>query len=132
VRTHIGCPYCGGQAKRAYRRTLYPHRPDLAGRVFFRCAPCDAYVGCRPGTDEPLGTPAGPGLRRLRGLAHAAFDPLWLRGGMSRSEAYLWLSERMGLSLASAHIGMFNEDQCRQAVAHVARLLKERADEKRS
>lgn len=68
------CPYCKENAQQVQGDALYPHRPDLKQKTFYWCKPCDAYVGCHPGTTDPLGTLANKNLRFQRGLAHCAFD----------------------------------------------------------
>lgn len=100
-------------------REVYPHRPDLFALNFYRCAPCDAYVGTHKGTKTPLGTPANAPLRAARSRAHAAFDPIWREGKMSRTRAYAWLSRQLGLPPAETHIGMFSAEQCAAVVAAV-------------
>jgi hypothetical protein len=111
------CPYCDRAAKVVTGNVIYPHRIDLRGRLFYLCAPCDAYVGTHRGTKKPLGRLANKSLRGLRGQVHAAFDPLWRSQQMTRTQAYEWLSSAMGISPANCHVGMFDEDQCRAALA---------------
>jgi len=55
-------------------------------------------------------------------VAHAAFDPLWKSGRMSRNEAYRRLAIAMGLHQDKCHIGMFDEQQCR-VVQSIAKNL---------
>lgn len=68
----------------------------------------------------PLGRMANASLRRLKQKAHAAFDPLWRSGDMTRAEAYSWLARHLGVSENNCHIGMMDEDGCR-AVVHILR-----------
>ncbi|WP_028492623.1 zinc-finger-containing protein [Thioalkalivibrio sp. ALE19] len=110
------CPYCGERSERVTGAEVYPHRPDLAGKAFYQCAPCDARVGCHPGTNKPLGRLANAALRRAKSRAHKAFDGLWRDGSMTRSEAYAWLAEQMDLPVKRCHIGQFDEAQCEQVV----------------
>lgn len=112
----VGCGECGKPAGLVDGRTVYPHRPDLAHKRFWRCCVCGAYVGCHPGTSHPLGTPCGPETRRARNAAHAAFDPLWRRKMTqdgapqheARNAAYSWLAGELGLEIEKTHIGMFD------------------------
>ncbi len=64
--------------------------------------------------------PAGSELASLRMQAHLALDVHWQfeanRGG-ARAGAYAWLAEQMGLPFEHCHMGMFDEEQCRQAIA---------------
>ena len=125
------CDYCGEPAELVSGWAVYPHRPDLAEKLFWQCAPCGAYVGCHePGATYyengrrktyadgvPLGRLANAELRKAKKRAHAAFDPTWKAARMSRREAYAWLSAKMNIPIAACHIGMFTPDQCRQVVS---------------
>ena len=63
------------------------------------------------------GNPADDETRQARIDAHAAFDPLWQGGGMSKGHAYRDLSEYMGLPQRKTHIGCFDIEQCRLVLA---------------
>ncbi len=120
----IPCDYCGGIAELVTGRAVYPLRSDLWNKMFYRCAPCDAWVGCHPGTVRPLGRLANAELRRWKGLAHAIFDPLWrrkmqkekCRKADARGKAYQWLAAQMEIEPELCHIGMFDVEKCRQVV----------------
>lgn len=109
------CIECGGLASLVDGKAIYPHRPDLYAKSFYRCE-CGAYCGCHPKTIKPLGYPCGPTTRKARSAAHAAFDPLWRKGTMNRRDAYLWLAKHMNIPAASCHIGMMTEDQAKKVV----------------
>lgn len=111
------CPYCGKMSVQTSGREIYPHRPDLYSKVFYQCAPCDAYVGCHPGTDRPMGRLANAELRRAKLAAHAAFDPIWKGGRRNRRSAYKWLAGKLGISPDECHIGMFDVERCRKVIA---------------
>jgi hypothetical protein len=113
------CPYCNKQSEQVTGYEIYPHRPDLCFQTFYRCSPCNAYVGCHPQTNKPLGTLANAELRALRSQVHAAFDPIWKKHTMKRTEAYLWLAETLKISFKECHIGMFNKDLCERALTHL-------------
>lgn len=70
------CPYCGQESMQGTGVDVYPHRPDLQHLVFYSCAPCQARVGCHPGTTRPLGNLANAELRAARIEAHTQFDKL--------------------------------------------------------
>ena len=112
----MDCPYCSQPAKLVTGQDIYPHRRDLWAKKFWQCAPCDAYVGCHQGGEIPLGRLANAELRAAKMRAHAAFDPLWKEGTMSRTEAYAWLSRTLGIPGKECHIGMFDVDRCRKVV----------------
>jgi hypothetical protein len=73
---------------------------------------CDSYVRCHEGSQQAMGTLAGPRLRKLRGLAHEAVDPLWQEGGrvVDRGMFYRIAGEVMGI--ADLHIGNLDEEGC--------------------
>lgn len=110
------CSDCGRYAGLVTGEVVYPHRADLHHKAFWRCCACGAYVGCHPGTHQPLGTPAGPETRMARNNAHAALDPLWrrkmARDGVPKHEArgaaYQWLAEQLQIDPKACHIGMMD------------------------
>lgn len=117
------CAECGRTASLVDGSAIYPHRPDLHAKHFWRCE-CGAYCGCHGLSRAPLGSPAGPDLRKARNAAHRAFDRLWrlkaARTGCSKGAArragYAWLSREMGIAAELTHIGMFDADQCARVV----------------
>jgi len=124
----VKCPYCHRDAVLVQGAVIYPRRQDLYHRNFWHCPPCDAYVGThrrnkRHGLTgiEPLGRLANAELRKAKIAAHAAFDPLWASGRMTRKAAYAWLANMLGIPVANCHIGMFDVDGCQAVVAAVGR-----------
>lgn len=117
------CPYCGKDSEHVDGTAIYPHRPDLAVKKFWRCQPCDAYVGCHLGTPEPLGSLANAELRKARSEAHSAFDALWVFNDspLTRKEAYVWLAAELGIEAAACHIAMFDLETCQKVLAVVRR-----------
>ena len=122
----VKCDYCHGEAKLVTGKVIYPHRPDLFGKMFWQCEKCDAYVGCHPRNQNskdkrngtvPLGRLANAELRAAKQKAHAAFDPMWKTGKVKRASAYKWLAEAMGISPDNCHIGMMDVDSCAAVVA---------------
>ena len=109
------CVECADTGKLVTGREIYPHRPDLYAKSFYRCD-CGAYCGCHPGSIVPLGYPCGPATRKARSLAHAVFDPLWKQGEMSRPSAYAWLAKETGIPAENCHIGMMTADQAQKVV----------------
>jgi hypothetical protein len=118
------CAECSSMAEQVDSAVIYPHRPDLHGKPMFRCA-CGAYVGAHPGTDVPLGYPAGPETRQLRSKVHRLLDPLWeakmqrdkVSKGKARDAAYGWLAGQLGIPRDDCHVSHFNADRCRAAIA---------------
>ena len=77
---------------------------------------CDSYVRVHPGTTIPVGTIADRKLRTMRRDAHKYFNQIYYRGIMSKQEAYRWLSDILGLPMASTHIGMMGENYCQLVI----------------
>ena len=123
------CAYCGNPAKLVSGDIIYPHRPDLHDKKMWHCAPCKAWVGCHPGTTEPMGRLANAELRAAKMEAHSAFDPIWQERWKTKSAAdptykkhharggrYKALALAMGIPKQDCHIGMFDVAQCRRVV----------------
>jgi len=135
---------------------IYPHRPDLASKRYWRCVQCaNSYVGCHQGGDgeDALGRPAGPETRRARNLLHGLLDPLWRDapdfdgyGGQgkryhirqkARVRVYAWLQYRLGIPAAECHISHFDLTRCRlawralngQAYGNIRRWYKDEGGE---
>ena len=107
----MNCPYCNKEA-------LYLTSEQFYGRDFgtnlYVCFDCDARVGTHERTKKPLGTMATKELRELRKQCHSLFDKMWKSGKLTRKQAYKWLQESMEISKSKAHIGMFDEEQCKK------------------
>ena len=114
------CPNCGGSVEIVDNARIY-------GRQYgewpwaLRCSGGESYVGLHPFTAIPLGTLADAATREARKQAKAAFNPLWQEGGMSRTQAYTWLADRLGLpDIGACHIGWFDIAQCRKVIEVVS------------
>lgn len=105
------CPYCNNKAEFLSSEEFYGQ--DY-GTNLYVCRPCDSRVGTHGKGRTPLGTMVNHKLRVLRKVCHRRFDKLWKSGKMSRSQAYNLLSQLMDLPLKEAHIGIFNEEQCKR------------------
>lgn len=95
-------------------------RDDLRNKMFWVCTKCGDRVGCHPGTNDPLGYLADAPTRAMRSRLHAAFDPIWRNGAMSRGDAYQWLARATGIEVSVCHFGMMGLDQlqlCHDAIA---------------
>lgn len=126
------CRYCQEEAPLLrFGDAGYPYQRDYGPT--FVCAPCAAWVGCHPGTENALGGLANAELREAKQAAHAAFDPLWRRKiakedcsqSHARRAGYKWLSETTGIPFKKCHIGMMNLEECRKVV-EVCTNLKQR------
>ena len=120
------CPYCGVPSEPTTGDRVYPHSPALKDKVFWVCRGCDAWVGTHERTGKPLGTLANQELRLLRRQAHSAFDPLWKTGKRSRSQAYRWLSGKLGIPFDQTHIAMFDGELCRKTIEAAEKFCGER------
>lgn len=114
------CPYCWGWSVCADSAEIYNGRSY--GWIWL-CRPCRAYVGCHKGTKEALGRLADAHLREKKKAFHAELDPLWKSGRFGRSWLYEWLAKEMGMSKDRCHGGMFNTEQCDNAI-EILRILK--------
>ena len=119
------CPYCGAPAQLVDSRVIYGRS---YGAIWLcRCVDGFAYVGCHPNTTTPLGTLADRATRAWRSRAHRAFDPLWRNGAMSRTAAYRWLADMLGITGEACHIARADIEMCRRIVG-VCRAAKPRPD----
>ena len=114
------CPYCGGRVKLVSASVIYhSNKYKGDGSKVWVCEnypKCDAYVGCHPNTEIPLGRLANSKLRTLKVEAHRQFDPIWKCGLMTRKEAYQWLAEMLNISEQECHIGKFSPDMCNKVI----------------
>lgn len=116
---NIKCPYCGSRAFLRPASFVYGQRAKDPDAPLYVCAHypvCNAYVAAHRKTRLPMGTLAGPELRRKRIEAHNAFERLWKNGLMSRKQAYFWLQAKLGLPEKEAHIGNFSMERCDQVI----------------
>lgn len=118
MKNSIHCPYCGSKAIFSDAQIVYG-RPGF-GSVWL-CADypaCDSRVSAHR-NGLPKGTLANKELREWRKKAHAAFDPWWQSGQVSRNQAYRWLGQQLGIQPKDTHIAMFSTEQCQQVIAAV-------------
>lgn len=129
------CPYCDQPAVLKSVTEVYGGRhfgdPD---KKLYVCQPCDAYVGCHPGTEKPLGNLADAATRLARRKAHAAFDPLWqakqeregCSKGQARGKGYAWLAGQMGIPPEYCHISWMDTEAAEQVAAICAPFYRRR------
>lgn len=114
------CPYCKKPSEFIDSQVVY--KWTSYGMIYY-CASCEAYVGVHKDTDKALGRLANKELREWKSNAHFWFDKIWKEGYMSRSEAYLWLSQKSNLPAEYTHIGMFGVETCQKVVQFSQDLL---------
>ena len=68
---------------------------------------------------------AAPGspLAEARMAAHSSFDVLWQSGHMSRSQAYRWLADQLGIKKDDCHMVLFDEGTCHRVRALCDRYI---------
>jgi len=121
----LRCGYCGAEAVLRPLRDIGKSGDGMA-YVCSNFPSCDAYVGCHPGTEEPMGTLARKRLRRLRVLCHAEFDPLWQKhqDQVTRSEAYEAAAVVMRMD-GEFHIGRLDESACERFLLAIPLIAQE-------
>jgi len=124
------CQHCNAAVKLVNNSEIYGGREFGEWPWAYRCTGCGAYVGLHPFTAIPLGTLANSEMRNARKTLKEAFNPLWQHGSMTRSEAYAWLAQQMGISEGECHIGWFDVKQCTKALAIVKRKPRGRRSER--
>lgn len=108
------CRYCGGVVEIRHHDVIY-------GRAYgewpwmYVCVSCGARVGMHPFTNIPTGTIADEVTREARKNCKPSFERLWKKGGMTRSDAYAWLADKLGLTTAQCHWGLFDVQTCKRA-----------------
>ena len=112
------CRYCGPKTPVfiGHHEEVYGYGRSYGDWPYvYLCENCGAYVGLHPATDIPLGTLADAELRQARKENKGAFMALIKGYVMSRTEAYQWLADRLGIPVSECHWGWFDLEQCRRA-----------------
>ena len=118
------CPYCGSYAVLRSADGIYLKNPrDSMLYVCKNYPACDAYVRVHPGTKIPMGSLADKRLRSLRMEAHRYFDQIYIRGIMSKQDAYHWLSDVLCIPFLETHIGQMGEYYCSKVIEESKKLL---------
>jgi len=114
------CRYCGGVVRLVPASKVYgpaaAQRLNLEEELFYQSQNCNARVGCHKDTTHPMENLANEVLRLKRMETHQVYDAFWRRRSMTRTQAYKWLSEQMGLQEHRTHIGDFEVDQCQRVI----------------
>lgn len=104
------CPKCSNPAASTTGKELYPKYPATHGKRYFVCWVCDTRAP-RGQSGQPAARMANAHTRRLRQLAHEAFDPLWKTKRMTRNAAYAWLRKALGLSERDCHMSWMSDGE---------------------
>lgn len=100
------CPRCGNIARE--QRTRYGIRASCCGLWSW-----DRW---------PLVDAA---THQARSAAHAAFDPIWKSGRVSRSRAYALLARELGIAADGCHFKFMDRAQAEEATRAAERIAKE-------
>ncbi len=111
------CHHCSDRVRIGTHEEVYG-RDYSDWPYVYLCEGCGAYVGLHPFTAIPLGTLADKRTRDARKSCKLPFERIWRSGSMSRSEAYKWLADKMGIPAEECHFGWFSAEQCQTAMAH--------------
>lgn len=114
--TDLICPYCGSNAVLQDSSVIWHGTSYGPMWVCAEYPECDAYVGCHPGTETPLGRLADKKLRKWKILAHRALSRYWQNGKNERSYVYKRLAKALGIDETDCHIGMFDLETCKRVM----------------
>ena len=64
----------------------------------------------------------------LRVRAHEVFDQLWQCEYMSRTEAYEWMQNELGLTAEGAHIAKLSRDDCVRLMKAARKYCRQQVD----
>lgn len=122
----IRCPVCGSHAVIRDAKGICNNTPEGA-RVWVcsRYPQCDTYIRTQPWSSKPLGTMAGPKLRKLRWLTHLYLDQVCNIGLISRKDLYPWIAEITNTPEKYAHIGYMGEYYCARVIRACKEMLLE-------
>lgn len=109
------CELCDGSV-------IYPHRPELATKWFYRCPECHQWIGCHPGTKTPLGTIPTQEMKKARMIIHGLIDPLWRKGIVPRGKIYKMLSKELGTEYHTGWTKSLHE--CRKVYRAATKVIR--------
>jgi len=120
------CPYCNCKTQLVSDKEIYGKDSNYGGMYYQCMLDKDHYVGTYSDNITSLGRIANRELREFKMRGHRVFDPLW-KGNYkyfsSRPKAYKWLSKKMKIDIDKTHFGMFDINQCEEAI-HYCKALK--------
>ncbi|PHM37141.1 zinc-finger-containing protein [Xenorhabdus innexi] len=112
--TPTQCHYCDGNIAIVSHKAVYGK--DYGNWPWlYICTACKAYVGMHPFTDIPLGTLADKETRAARNRCKPHFERIWKSGKLTRTDAYKWLAEKLGINPGECHFGWFDAEMCHKA-----------------
>lgn len=110
------CSYCGGEVKYVCNDEIYGKQYGKWPYAYLcQTDSCRAYVGVHPNSKIPLGTLADRATREARKRHKPDFITMQKKLGLSRNQAYKWLSEALSIDPSKTHWGMFDVETCERA-----------------
>lgn len=107
------CPYCQSPVELVNNSVIYG-RPCGPWPYAYCCVSCNASVSVHPETAIPAGTLADRKTASARRAAKGVFNRIWQDRHMSRTAAYHWLGQKLGIKdwRRDCHIGLFDAKTC--------------------
>ncbi len=118
LESKVFCPYCGGEAEWVENKEIYGKNYGKSYMAYL-CRQDNAFVGCHNNSKHPLGTMANKELRTWRMKVHAAIDPFWKSGKVSRGYVYSQISRELGFQY---HTGESDIETCKKVLLIAQRL----------
>lgn len=93
-------------------------RAGVHSKQFYGCTRwpnCTGSHGAHP-DGSPMGVPADAKTMLARRRGHAALETYRNQHGRNKNQCYRWLAQKMNLTRKECHFGLFNYEQCEQAI----------------
>lgn len=112
------CDYCMHAAELVDGKTI---RADLAGRPFYKCTPCQAWIAVDVNTGLPRGRLANSFLRKAKHETYSAIDKLAERimalhsitdKHHARRKSMGMLAGKMDIQRHEFDVALFTEEEC--------------------
>lgn len=114
------CNICGGEVIYTSNSKIYGKEYG-SGKMYY-CTKCGAYIGThKPRPKEALGILGNKEMRDMKMKCHDLFDNKWKseptskKRHVARKNAYMWLSEKLKVSVDDCHFGYFDMDMLNKA-----------------
>lgn len=123
----IFCVECQAhmETKLVTGKDIYPHRPDLVSKNFYKCTKCGNYVGCHPGTTKPLGCIPNNELKRARSYIHDKLDPLWKNYAYGKGRGWWYCRIAKELGIKEYHTDWTRSaEECRKVWRAINKILR--------
>lgn len=126
VKPGLQCPDCSGKLYLRAKPHQFKLRPNETPFKYVcenrEKTGCRGSCGAHP-DGMPTGLPAGPEVRKARGITHEMFDRVWNKDGrVMRNAAYAYIAEKMGIAVEDCHIGLMQLEELRVFYRHAAAL----------